>query len=144
MVKTLFLGLLNLKMMTEGPQQKAQQLLGMVDAVEQSNRNWKNIVKAMNQQKLAIVEDFENSFASADTDTISLSTIETSSPVLAKGKVKMEKNSKTKIIVSLKQQLDNCQSALVEIKENAALKYLKLKMEYDDLIKSYSKLEAAS
>lgn len=144
MVKTLFLGLLNIKMMTEGPQQKAQQLLGMVDAVEQSNRNWKNIVKAMNQQKLAIVEDFENSFASADTDTISLSTIETSSPVLAKGKVKMEKNSKTKIIVSLKQQLDNCQSALVEIKENAALKYLKLKMEYDDLIKSYSKLEAAS
>ena len=127
----------------EGPQRKAQQLLDMADAVEQSNRHRKNIVNEMNEQRLAIIEDFENSFASVDPGTISISAVETTSPESAKSKVKMGKNSKTKVIASLKQQLRDCQNALVEIKENAALKQIKLEMEYEDLIESYTKLEAA-
>jgi hypothetical protein len=94
----------------------------------------------MNQQRLATLDDFEAS-VDINTSNMSLASDDPPSPSWSNSPPsvisKIEKKSKTKLIISLKQQLHDCQSALVEIKENANLKYLKLNMAFDDLSKNY-------
>jgi len=129
------------------PQRKAEHLLYMADAVQRSIKSRRNIVSDMDRQRKAVVDDFEAS-AQLDTSEMSLSVAEDSQSTLEpekrpklSNKGKSEKKSKTKTIADLRQQLHDCKSALVEIQENASLKYLKLEMDYDELKESYTKLK---
>lgn len=120
----------------------------MADAVQRSIKSRRNIVSDMNKQKDAIVDDFEASMtfeSSAISIDDSVATqehqeAEAGKPPKERSKNK-EKKSKTKVIADLRQQLHDCKSALVEIKENANLKYLKLKMDHDELDEAYTKLK---
>ena len=134
------------------PQRKAEHLLYMADAIQRSIKSRRNIVNDMNKERDAMVDDFEDSMQ-LDTSDMSLNTQDTPSlattqdpPVTETrpkmpSKAKSEKKSKTKTIADRRQQLHDCKSALVEIKENASLKYLKLKMDYDELNESSMKLK---
>lgn len=134
------------------PQRKAEQLLYMADAVQRSIKSRRNIVSDMKKDNDAIVDDFEASMTFDTSEATLLSTATGSTASLTQedsgekrpkppSKGKSEKKSKTKTIADLRQQLHDCKSALVEIKENANLKYLKLKMEHDELDEAYAKLK---
>lgn len=123
----------------------------MADAVQKSIKSRRNIVSDMTKEREAVVDDFDSSSMQLDTSEVSLGdTQEQYSPPTPPepekrpkmpDKAKSVKKSKTKTIAELRQQLHDCKSALVEIKENASLKYLKLKMDYDELNESNMKLK---
>jgi hypothetical protein len=136
------------------PQKRAEHLLFMADAVQRSIKSRRNIVSDMNKEKDSIVDDFEASTQFDITSELSLAqehstaslaashqSSDTTKQQNASSKGKSEKKSKTKTIADLRQQLHDCKSALVEIKENASLKYLKLEMEREELNESYVKLK---